>query len=191
MRATTHGLSTWTVDPTHVEVGFSVRHFMISTTRGRFGTVTGTVLFDEAHPQNSRIDVTVDVSSVDTRNTQRDDHLRSPDFFDVANHPTMRFVSKSIQGDIKRGEFRVIGDLTIRGVTKEVTLDVTGDGSVIKDPWGGERTGFSARGKINRSDFGLTWNVALEAGGVAVSDDVRIEIDVELVKQAEVAAGAA
>ena len=164
---------------------------MISTTRGRFGTVTGTVQFDDEHPGNSRIDVTVDVSSVDTRNTQRDEHLRSADFFDVGNYPTMQFVSKRIQGDLKGGEFRVVGDLTIRGVTKEVTLEVTGDGSVIKDPWGGERTGFSARAKVNRSDFGLMWNVALEAGGVAVSDDVRIEIDVELVKQAEVAVGAA
>lgn len=188
MSAGNRTLSKWAIDPTHVEVGFSVRHFMISTIKGRFGTVTGTVLLDEESPANSQVAVTVDVASIDTRQAQRDDHLRSPDFFDVANYPAIHFVSKRFDGNLK-GEFRVVGDLTIRGVTREVTLHATGDGLIVKDPWGGERLGFSASARLNRSDFGLTWNVALEAGGVAISDEVRLEIDGELVKQAaEIAA---
>jgi polyisoprenoid-binding protein YceI len=181
--------STWTVDATHAEVGFSVRHLMISTVRGRFGAVTGTVTLDEATPTNSRVDVTIDVNSIDTRTEQRDGHLRSADFFDVATFPTMHFISTRIDGN-STSEFRLTGNLTIRDVTREVTLDVVAEGRGM-DPWGNERAGFSATGKINRDDFGLSWNQALEAGGVVVSNEVKLSIDVELVRQAAPALAAA
>ena len=182
MSTATHtGITTWTVDPTHAEVGFSVRHLMISTVRGRFGAVTGTVTLDEQNPAKSSIDVTIDVSSIDTRQEARDTHLRSADFFDVENHPTMHFVSTRVDGDIN-GEFRVVGNLTIRGVTRPVTLDVNAEGRGM-DPWGKERMGFSAAGKIRRGDFGLNWNQALEAGGVVVGDEVKLSIDAELIRQ--------
>jgi polyisoprenoid-binding protein YceI len=176
----------WTIDPTHAEVGFSVRHMMISTVRGRFGGISGSVIVDEQQPRNSKVDVTIDVASIDTRQDMRDNHLRSPDFFDVAKFPNLHFVSKRIDGDPRNGDFRVIGDLTIRDVTRQVELTATlgGEG---KDPWGNERAGFSASGKINRADFGLHWNQALETGGVLVSEEVKLAIDVELVKQANVA----
>lgn len=182
--------TTWTVDSAHAEIGFAVRHLMIATVRGRFGAVSGTVTVDEQNPHNSKVDVTVDVSSIDTRQEMRDNHLRSPDFFDVEKYPSMHFVSKKIEGDVS-GEFRVIGDLTIRGVTREVALTATLEGRT-QDPWGNERAGFSASGKINRHDFGLNWNQALETGGVMVGDEVKLTIDVELVhQQAEKAAAAA
>jgi polyisoprenoid-binding protein YceI len=173
--------TTWTVDATHAEVGFAVRHLMISTVRGRFGAVEGTVTIDEADPANTRVEVSIDVTSIDTRQEMRDNHLRSPDFFDAATHPKMRFVSRKIAGDIN-GDFSLIGDLTIRDVTREVTLEAsfTGRG---RDPWGNDRLGFEAKGKINRNDFGLTWNQALETGGVVVSEEVKLSIEVELVKQ--------
>ena len=186
---TSHTISTWNIDPTHVEAGFAVKHLMISTVRGRFGAVSGTVRYDETEPSRSTVDVTIDVNSIDTRQEQRDAHLRSADFFDVEHHPTIRFVSKRVEGDVD-GDFRIVGDLTIRGTTRELTLHATGDGQTIKDPWGGERRGFSATAKLNRSDFGLTWNVALEAGGLTVGDEVKLTIEAELVKQAEVAATA-
>jgi polyisoprenoid-binding protein YceI len=181
--------TTWTIDPAHAEIGFAVRHLMIATVRGRFGVVDGTVTIDDANPKNSKVDVTVDVASIDTRQEMRDNHLRSADFFDVANHPKMRFVSKRIDGNLA-GSFRVIGDLTIRGTTREVSLDVSLEGRGM-DPWGKERAGFSAKGKISRSDFGVQWNQALETGGVTVGDEVKLSIDVELVRQAAATAGAA
>lgn len=180
------GTTTWTVDATHAEVGFAVRHLMISTVRGRFGAVIGTVVVDEANPADSKVDISIDISSIDTRQEQRDAHLRSADFFDVERFPTMHFVGKQIDGDVT-GDFTVTGDLTIRDVTREITLDVTAEGRGL-DPWGGERAGFSAKGKINRGDFGLTWNQALEAGGVVVGDEVKITIDLELIRQAAAAA---
>ena len=175
----------WTIDPTHAEVGFSVRHMMIATVRGRFGAVAGTVIVDDNNPQNSKVDVTIDARSVDTRQEMRDNHLRSPDFFDVEQFPTLHFASKRIEGNPRNGEFRVIGDLTIRDVTREVALKATLEGEG-KDPWGNERAGFNASGKLNRTDFGLHWNQALETGGVLVSDEVKLSIDVEVVKQAGV-----
>ena len=185
----TNETTTWNVDPMHAEVGFAVRHLMISTVRGRFGKVEGTVTVDEQNPKNSKVEVTVDVSSIDTRQEMRDNHLRSPDFFDAANFPTMRFVSKRIEGDTA-DRFRLVGDLTVRGTTREVVLDVSFEGRGM-DPWGSERAGFSATGRINREQFGLTWNQALETGGVVVGEDVKISIDVEIVRQAGVPAGAA
>src|SRR5215471_18772271 len=169
---TTPNRTTWTIDGAHAEAGFAVKHLMISTVHGRFGTVTGNVDFDEVQPLSSKLDVAIDVASIDTRQEQRDNHLRSPDFFDAANFPTMRFVSTGISGDVN-SDFRVTGDLTIRGITKPVTLDVTAEGRG-RDPWGNERAGFSARGKISRSAFGLTWNQVLEAGGVMVGDEVKL-----------------
>ncbi len=180
--------TTWAVDPSHVELGFAVRHLMISTVRGRFGAVNGTVTVDEAHPRDAKIDVTIDVASIDTRQPQRDDHLRSADFFDVANHPAMHFVSKQIDGDVTK-QFKIVGDLTIRGTTREVTLNASLEGRG-KDPWGGDRAGFSATGKFNRTDFGLVWNQVLEAGGVTVGEEVKLTLDVELVRQAAAASAA-
>jgi polyisoprenoid-binding protein YceI len=178
---TRQSTQTWAIDTAHAEIGFAVKHLMIATVRGRFGAVTGAVTVDEANPSDSVVDVTVDVASIDTRQEMRDNHLRSPDFFDAANYPTMHFVSKRIEGDV-RGKFRVVGDLTIRDVTKEVTVHATNEGST-KDPWGNDRIGISASGTLNRGDFNLTWNQALETGGVMVGDEVKLSIDVELIHQ--------
>jgi len=181
--------TTWTLDPAHVEIGFAVRNLMISTVRGRFGGATGTITVDEGNPANSKVDVSIDVASIDTRQEMRDNHLRSPDFFDVANHPSMHFVSKRIEGDVTK-KFRVIGDLTIRDITREITLDVTNEGRT-RDPWGNERVGVSATAKLNRADFNLTWNQALETGGVMLGDEVKLSIDAELIRQtAQVSAAA-
>ena len=173
--------TTWQIDPAHTSVEFAVKHMMITTVKGRFTDVSGTVVADEAEPTRSTVEATMSVATIDTRAEQRDGHLRSADFFDVEKYPTITFTSRRIEGD-PTGAFRLVGDLTIRGVTKEVTLDVTNEGRG-RDPWGGERAGFSATTKINRKDFGLTWNQALETGGVLVGDDVKISIEVELVKQ--------
>ena len=181
--------STWTIDPMHVEIGFAIRHLMISTVRGRFGSASGVVVFDEASPSSSKVDVSIDVASVDTRQEMRDNHLRSADFFDVANYPVMHFVGKRVEGDVKK-KFRVTGDLTIRDITREVTLDVTNEG-MTTDPWGNQRVGVSATAKINRSDFALTWNQALETGGVLVGEEVKLSIDAELIGQASAAVSAA
>ena len=175
-------MSTWNIDPSHTNLGFAVKHLMISTVRGRFASFAGAVSLDEANPANSRLEISIDAESVDTRNEQRDGHLRSPDFFDAANHPKLTFTSRRIEGDVT-GEFKVVGDLSIRGVTKEVVLDAAFDGAG-KDPWGNERKAFSAKGKINREAFGLTWNQALETGGLLVSPDVKIEIESQFVKAA-------
>lgn len=174
--------ATWTVDPAHSNVEFSIRHLMISTVKGRFGGVAGSVVIDETNPGGSSLDITIDVSSIDTREAQRDTHLRSADFFDVETFPSMTFRSTRVDR-IAEHELKVGGDLTIRNQTRPVVLDVTAEGRG-KDPWGGDRAGFSAVAKIKRSDFGLTWNQALETGGVVVGDDVKISIDAELIRKA-------
>lgn len=168
---------TWQLDPAHTNIEFAVKHLMIATVRGRFGDVQGTVQVDEENSRSAKVDVTIQAASVDTRQDQRDTHLRSPDFFDAPQFPTIRFVSRAIEGD-SRKEFRLIGDLTIRGVTKEVTVNVSNEGQGV-DPWGNLRAGFSASAKIDRRDFGLTWNQALETGGIAVGHDVKLTIDAE------------
>jgi polyisoprenoid-binding protein YceI len=170
--------TTWTIDAAHTNVEFSVRHLMIATVKGRFADVQGTVTMDEADPTGTEIDVTIGAASIDTRVPQRDEHLRSADFFDVASYPTLTFRSRSVrrEGDT----FKVTGELTIRGVTRDVVLDVVSQGRQA-DPWGRQRAGFEATARIKRSDFGLTWNQALEAGGVMVGDEVKISVDVELV----------
>jgi polyisoprenoid-binding protein YceI len=179
---TTTARTTWAIDPAHTSVEFSVRHLMITTVKGRFTDVKGTVVSDDADAAKGEVDITIGVESIDTREGQRDTHLRSADFFEIEKFPHMHFKSRRIT-DASGDRFKLIGDLTIRDVTREVTLDVTSNGRA-KDPWGGDRAGFEATGKIKRSDFGLTWNQLLEAGGVAVGDEVKISIDAELVKQA-------
>ena len=178
---TTATTTTWTVDPSHSNVEFAVKHLMISTVKGRFGDVKGTVQYNEANPAQSRVEIEIGIHSIDTRTEQRDQHLRSPDFFDVEKFPTMRFVSRRIEGD-PNGEFKLIGDLTIRDQTREIVLDAEFQGR-NRDPWGGERMGFEAKGKLNRKDFGLHWNQALESGGWLVGEDLKLTIEVELLKQ--------
>jgi len=173
--------TTWKIDPSHSHVEFAVRHLMISTVKGRFGGVAGTVRSDASDPSGADVEVTIDATSIDTREAQRDAHLKSADFFDVEKFPSLTFRGIRLAGD-PAGDFKLTGQLTIHGVTREVTLDVTAEGRG-KDPWGGDRAGYSATAKIKRSDFGLTWNQVLEAGGIAVGDEIKIAIDVELVKQ--------
>ena len=173
--------TTWVVDAAHSNVGFSIKHLMIATVRGSFTAVHGTVTVDESDPTTAEIDITIPTASVTTRDEKRDAHLRSPDFFDAERFPNMTFRSKRLErqsGD----SFRVIGDLTIRDVTREVALEVELQGRA-KDPWGNEKAGFEATTTIKRSDYGLTWNAALETGGVLVGDDVKISIEGELQKQ--------
>ena len=169
---------TWQIDTAHTNVEFAVKHLMISTVKGRFGDVNGTLSGSLEDPADFALDVTIDTQSIDTRQAQRDAHLRSPDFFDVENFPTIKFVGKSITGDVT-GEFTLVGELTIRDVTREIALDVTNEGS-LTDPWGNARIGFSAKTRIDRKDFGLQWNQALEAGGFVVGDEIKISVDVEL-----------
>jgi polyisoprenoid-binding protein YceI len=180
------GAALYAVDPAHTQVEFAVRHLMISTVRGSFKDVQGTVRIDESDPARTAADVRINIASIDTREPQRDAHLRSPDFFDADRFPVMTFQGRHLVGSAD-GPFKLVGDLTIRDVTREVVVDVTPEGRLI-DPWGNERVGFSATAKISRGDFGLKWNQALEAGGVVVGDEVKISIDVELVKQAAAAA---
>ena len=180
MTTATPALTAWTVDAAHSEVGFAVKHLMISTVRGRFGAVSGTVTFPEGDYADAQADVTIDAASIDTREEKRDAHLRSADFFDVEKFPALTFKSRRVQA-IKGDTFQLVGDLTIKDITREVVLDVEVEG-FQKDPWGNEKAGFSASTRVNRKDFGLTWNAALETGGVLVSDDIKISLDVQLLK---------
>lgn len=173
-------LITYEIDSAHSAVHFSVRHLMVSNVRGEFGKISGTVKFDPEKPENSTVEATIDVNSISTREPQRDVHLKSADFLDAEKFPTITFRSKKIEVDSGGG--KVTGDLTIRGVTHEITLKVEGPTPEIKDPWGKQRIGASATAKLNRKDFGLTWNAALETGGVVVGEEVKIEIDVEVVR---------
>jgi polyisoprenoid-binding protein YceI len=175
--------TTWNIDASHTLVEFSAKHLMITTVKGRIADVRGTLTIDESRPTQSSVEVELATASLDTRSEQRDQHLRSADFFDVERHPTITFRSRRIED--ARAEaghgFRVIGDLTIRGVTREVTLDTTYEGRG-RDPWGGERVSFSATTKIDRREFGLTYNAALEAGGVLVSNDIKLSIEAQAVR---------
>ena len=173
--------STWKIDASHTLVEFAVKHLMISTVKGRFANVEGDIVIAQGDPAHSSVNATIKALSIDTRTGQRDDHLRSADFLNAANFPEITFKSTRIVGNVS--EFKVTGDLTIRGVTKEITLDVTNEGSV-KDPWGGDRIGFSGKTKFDRRDFGLTWNQAIESGGVLVGHEVKVSLEVEAVKQA-------
>lgn len=175
-------MTEWQIDPAHTGVEFAVKHMVFATVRGRFADVSGTV----TEGDEPTVEVTIPTASINTGVGQRDDHLRSADFLDVDTHPAMRFTGKLVKGDVERGG-TLAGELTIRGVTKPVTLEVeaTGEG---KDPWGNVKRGYLAKGQINRADFGLTWNQALETGGVLVSETVKLTLDVQLQQAAPVAA---
>jgi polyisoprenoid-binding protein YceI len=172
----------YSIDPVHTTVGFGVRHVMVSTAHGQFNKVAGTVLIDDADLARSKIDVTIDTASIDTRDAKRDEHLRGPDFFDVAKYPTMRFVSSRIE-KAASGALLATGSLTLHGVTRPVTLTIESVAPPSKAPWGATLRGATATGRISRKDYGLVWNKTLETGGVAIGDDVDLAIDVELVEQ--------
>ena len=177
--------STWEIDPAHTTAGFKVRHLMISNVKGEFAGVTGTVNLDDKDLLKSKVDVSMDVGSVNTGNAKRDEHLKTADFFDAAKFPKLTFKSTKVE---KAGDkLALTGDLTLHGVTKPVTLlvELTTE---IRDPWGNTRRGVSASGKVNRKEFGLTWNKTLDGGGVAVSDEVLLTIEAELTKKTDKAA---
>ncbi|MBL8603240.1 MAG: YceI family protein [Myxococcales bacterium] len=170
-------MSSYILDASHSSIGFSVRHLMISKVHGRFASVRANLELGDA----PKVSAEIDMNSVDTREEKRDGHLKSADFFDVENFPTMRFVSTGVEGATS-GEFTLHGDLTLRGVTKSIALKVENLGAA-KDPWGNEKIAFEARGTINRMDFGVKWNAAIEAGGVVVSEKVELVLDLQFVKQ--------
>jgi polyisoprenoid-binding protein YceI len=174
--------ASWEIDPAHASVEFRVRHLMVAWVKGAFPDVAGAVEIDETDLTKSKVSVTIGAASIDTNNAKRDEHLRSADFLDSANYPAMTFISKKIV--VADGQLRqVIGDLTIRGTTREVTLSVDELTPAIKDPWGNTRRGATASAEINRKDFGLTWHKALETGGVVVGDEVRIALGIELIRK--------
>jgi polyisoprenoid-binding protein YceI len=175
------GAGTFTLDAAHSHVGFAVRHMMISNVRGEFTKLEGTVNYDPSRPEATAVSVTIDAASVSTREERRDQHLKSPDFFDVEAYPHLTFVSKSAKAGPNGLE--LLGSLTIHGTTRDVTLAVSDVTPEHNDPYGNRRIGASARTKIRRSDFGMRWNAALEAGGVLVGDEVSIELEVELIRQ--------
>jgi polyisoprenoid-binding protein YceI len=179
--------NSWNLDTVHSGINFSVRHMVVSKVRGRFTTFNGKVELDESDLARSIVEATIDASSIDTGTAQRDDHLRSADFFDVEHFPEIRFRSTRIEKLGKDDRYQLTGELTIRGVTREIALDAEYGGRG-KDPWGNERVGFTARGTLDRKDFGLKWNQALETGGVLVSDRVEIELEVQAVRAAASAA---
>jgi polyisoprenoid-binding protein YceI len=171
----------WKIDPSHSHAEFKVKHMMISNVKGSFSGLTGTLIEDTADPILSQVEATIDISSINTGDEQRDAHLKSGDFFHHEEHPVMTFKSTRVE---KKGneEYAVTGDLTVRGVTKPVTFAVEGPTTPGKDPWGNTRIGLSATTKINRKDFGLTWNAALETGGILVGEDVQISLEVQFIK---------
>jgi polyisoprenoid-binding protein YceI len=179
--ATTPETASWQLDPTHSSVEFAIKHLMIATVKGTFSGLQATLGTDESTPGAAKLEVTIDTKTISTHNEQRDAHLRSADFFDVEKYPTINFVARRMTGDVL-GDFQVVGDLSMHGVTKEVTLKGSFEGAV-KDPWGNARLGYTARGTLHRSDFGLTWNQALEAGGVVVGDEVKISVEGSFVRK--------
>jgi polyisoprenoid-binding protein YceI len=180
--------SNWQIDPQHSSAQFAVRHLGLSTVRGAFSKLSGTILLDDQDITKSSVEVSIDVNTVDTREPDRDKDLRSERFFDVAHFPTMTFKSKKVE-QVAPGKLKVTGDLTIRGTTKEVVLDVDGPTAPVKDPWGNQRVAVTATTKVNRQDFGVKWNAKLDNGGVVVGDDVNITIDAELIQKAAAKSG--
>jgi polyisoprenoid-binding protein YceI len=174
-------VTTWNLDPVHSAAEFKVKHMMISNVRGQFANITAVLTLDEANATNSRVEASIEAASINTRDAQRDAHLKSEDFFHAEKFPTLSFKSTRITSN-GNGELTVAGNLTIRGVTRNVVFAVEGPTPAAKDPYGNTRLGLSATTKINRKDFGLTWNAALEAGGILVGDDVTITLDVQFVK---------
>jgi polyisoprenoid-binding protein YceI len=173
--------TTWNIDPAHSAAEFKVKHMMISNVKGQFAKITGALTLDEVELSNSRVEALIEAASIETRDAQRDAHLKSADFFDVEKFPTLSFKSTRVSL-VRDGELAVEGDLTIRGVTRKVVFSVEGPTPPTRDPWGNTRVAVSATTKINRKDFGLTWNAALETGGILVGDEVTITLDTELIK---------
>lgn len=173
--------TTYQIDPSHSSANFSIKHMMIAKVHGGFEKISGQLVYDAANVSKSSINVTIDAASINTREPQRDTHLKSADFFDIEKYPTLTFKSTRVEKD--GSDLKVVGDLTIHGVTKSVILDVEAPSEEMKDPWGNLKLGASASTKIKRKDFGLTWNAALEAGGFLVGDDVAITLDIQFVKQ--------
>jgi polyisoprenoid-binding protein YceI len=176
------GQSTWSIDPAHTHASFSIRHMVISNVRGELGKVNGTLTLDDKDVTKSKVEATIDVAGIDTREPKRDEDLRSANFFDVAKYPTITFTSTKVEKAGKDG-LKVTGELKIRDVTKPVTLHVTGPTPEVKDPWGMTRRGVSATTKLNRNDYGVSWSKMLEGGGAVVGNEVAIEIEVELIKK--------
>jgi polyisoprenoid-binding protein YceI len=176
---------TYTIDPTHSRVGFVARHAMVTKVRGSFNDFEGSGYFDAANPANSKLQLTIKAASIDTRNADRDSHLRSNDFFDMDNHPEITFSSTGV-AQVGEDSYRVTGDLTIKGVTRPVTVDFEYTGSAV-DPYGNQRIGFEGTTTVNRKDWGVNWNAALEAGGVLVSEKVTLEFDVSAIRRADAA----
>lgn len=175
--------STWEIDSVHSSAQFAIRHLMVSTVRGNMGKVTGTLNLDDSNLSQSSVEATIDVSGIDTREPKRDAHLKSADFFDAAQYPSITFKSKKVE-KVSDDKYKVTGDLTIKGKTKEVVLDVEGSPKPMTDPMGNTKLGGVARTKINRQDFGVSWSKSLDGGGLVVGDEVEITIDLELVKKA-------
>jgi polyisoprenoid-binding protein YceI len=173
--------TTWQLDASHSSVGFSVKHLMIATVKGSFTGIEASISGDEGDPSGATLKVDIDTATITTGNAQRDAHLRSADFFDVETFPAITFVGKRIVGDAF-GDFRLVGDLTLHGVTREITLDATFEGRA-KDPWGNSRLVYAASARIRRTDFGLNWNQALETGGVLVSEEVKITVEAQFVRK--------
>ena len=173
---------TYVIDPSHSTAGFKVRHLMVSNVRGEFSGVSGTVVFDAEDSTNSKVEAAIDATMIRTRDSERDQLLKSADFFDVEKFPKITFISKKV-APVGDAEWNVVGDLTLHGVTREVDLDVEGPTPEVKDPWGNIKIGATATTKVNRKDFGLGWNMALEAGGVLVGDEVAIQLELELARQ--------
>jgi polyisoprenoid-binding protein YceI len=172
----------YTIDPAHSSAGFKIRHLMVAYIRGGFSGLTGSVTFDPSNPANTKIDASIDATTLHTHDEKRDAHVKGADFFDVEKYPKISFVSKRVTPDGKN-QWKVAGDLTLRGVTKEITLDVESAPAEAKDPWGNLRSGASAETVIKRSEFGLTFNAPLETGGVMLSDEVHLHIDVEMIRK--------
>jgi polyisoprenoid-binding protein YceI len=176
--------TTWQIDPSHTHVEFAVRHMMISTVRGRFSDVAGSVVVPGGDFTQAKVQATIGTASIDTQQPQRDAHLKSPDFFDVEKYPAMTFVSRHVEPGSGKDVYKLLGDLTLHGVSREVVLDLTFEGQA-RDSYGFNRSGFSATGKLSRKDFGLTWNQALETGGVVVGDEIKITIEAQIMVKAE------
>lgn len=173
--------TTWAIDPTHSEISFKVKHMMFTNVSGKFGKYAATVVTEDDNFDNAHIEFSADIDSVDTRNADRDTHLKSPDFFDAASHPKMTFKSTSFK-KVDEGNYQLTGDLNLKGVSKSVTFPVEFSG-LMTDPWGNSKVGLNIEGKLNRKDWGLNWNSAIEAGGVLVGEEVRLEIQLQFIKQ--------
>ncbi len=174
-------VTTWNIDPAHSSAEFKVKHMMISNVKGHFSKITGTLHLDESTLANSRVEAVIEASSIETRDAQRDAHLKSADFFDVEKYPTLSFHSSRVT-PAKNGEMTVEGNLTIHGVTRKVVFAVEGPTAPAKDPWGNTRIAISATTRINRKDYGLTWNAALETGGILVGDEVTITLEAQFIR---------